>query len=103
MKTTLPLSLAAAAMVLAAGAQSAQADPYWVDQRQYNQDRRIDEGVANGSLTPWETRQLDRGQRRVDRMEGRFLSDGVLTGRERYRLNRRQNFESRRIWRKKHN
>ncbi|MDP1653442.1 MAG: hypothetical protein Q8L56_12050 [Rhodocyclaceae bacterium] len=80
----------------------AQANTPGIDQRQANQERRIDQGIASGSLTQREAARLDRGQERVDNMENRAKSDGVVTARERARLQNAQNVESRRIYRQKH-
>lgn len=73
-----------------------------VDQRQINQERRIEQGEASGALTGREAARLERGQARVDRIEARAKSDGVVTGRERARLERAQDVQSRAIYREKH-
>jgi len=80
----------------------AQADTPGIDQRQMNQERRIDQGIASGQLTAREALRLERGQERIDRMEDRAKADGVVTARERARIQHAQNIESRRIWREKH-
>ena len=80
----------------------AQANTPRIDQRQMNQDRRIDQGVASGELTKREATRLDRGQDRIENMEDKAKADGVVTRRERARLTHAQNFESRRIYRQKH-
>ena len=73
-----------------------------VDQRQINQERRIEQGVASGSLTPRETMRLERGQQRVENMEMRAKSDGVVTRQERAQLQHAQDVQSRHIAREKH-
>lgn len=80
----------------------AQAATPGVDQRQANQERRIDQGVASGSLTQREAARLERGQQRVERAENRAKADGVVTGRERARLDNAQDAQSRRIYAQKH-
>lgn len=80
----------------------AQASTPRVDTRQQNQERRIDQGVASGSLTQREANRLDAGQQRVDRMENRALTDGTVTGRERARLEHAQDVQSRRIHAQRH-
>ena len=99
--------IAAAAIAITAGlfAPPANAGPWTpgVDKREHNQGVRIWRGVKNGSLTVRETGQLIRGQVRIRRAERRAKSDGVVTFRERARLHRQLNRQSRRIWRKKHN
>lgn len=80
----------------------AQADTPRVDQRAANQQQRIDQGVASGSLTPRESNRLERGQQHVDNMEARARADGVVTRQERVRLQQAQNVESGRIYAQKH-
>ena len=88
-----------AAITLPASAQTATPG---IDQRQMNQERRIDQGIASGQLTQREANRLERGQDRVDNMENRAKSDGVVTARERNRIQHAQNVESKRIYRQKH-
>lgn len=80
----------------------AQANTPRVDQRQANQEHRIDQGVASGSLTQREANRLERGQQRVDNMENRAKADGVVTRRERAQLHHAQDVQSRRIYAQKH-
>lgn len=94
-------ALAAIAIVLPTLA-FAQANTPGIDQRQANQERRIDQGIASGSLTSREANRLERGQQHVDNMENRAKSDGVVTRQERARLNRAQNVQSERIYAQKH-
>jgi Ni/Co efflux regulator RcnB len=88
----------AAAMPAVASAQDAGA-------RQGEQQRRIDQGVRSGQLTPGETRHLERGEARLayrkDAMRAR--DDGRLTHHDRVALNRQENRLSRHIFRAKHN
>jgi uncharacterized membrane protein YebE (DUF533 family) len=97
------LVLSALALVTVLGAVAADACTSRVDQRQAYQHARIRQGVRNGQLTPREAMRLRMGQRHVRRMEWRAKSDGVLSWRERARLNHAQNVQSRRIYRLKHN
>jgi len=80
----------------------AQAETPVIDQRQINQEHRIDQGIANGQLNRREARRLDRQQDRIDRMENRANSDDVVTGKERARIGAAQNRASRHIAREKH-
>jgi uncharacterized membrane protein YebE (DUF533 family) len=84
------------------GAAFAQVDTPGIDQRQANQERRIDQGIASGQLNQREANRLDREQNRVDRMENRAKADGVVTNRERARITHEQNQASRHIAREKH-
>jgi hypothetical protein len=72
------------------------------DQRQHNQDRRIDQGVASGALTTPEARRLDRQQDAIERAEDKAKADGVVTHRERKHLGKMQNHSSKAIYRQKH-
>jgi hypothetical protein len=73
-----------------------------LDERQENQRDRIAQGVRSGELTRPETRRLVRGQEHLRRMERRAEADGDVTARERARLHREANQQSRRIRRQKH-
>lgn len=73
-----------------------------IDQRQENQQRRIDQGVQSGSLTPQEAARLQQGQQRVQNMENNAKADGVVTPGERKRIQRAQNTQSRHIAKQKH-
>lgn len=73
-----------------------------VDQRQVNQEARIQQGVASGSLTQQETMRLEKGQLHVQNVETKAKSDGVVTQQERHRLHHAQEVQSDRIYRQKH-
>lgn len=95
------LSLFAAA-IMGASLQ-AWADPTPnIDQRQIEQQQRINQGVQSGSLTPAEAARLQRGQAHVQAVETRAKADGVVTPQERRRITEVQNVENRRIARQKH-
>lgn len=96
-------SIAAAVLGLGLVAGAAQAQN--VDQRHYNQQRRIDQGLRSGSLTPGEARGAERQQRSIDRQEARMRgrNGGRLTGYDRALLQHREGRASRRIYDSKHN
>jgi hypothetical protein len=73
-----------------------------LNQREHHQSQRIRQGVRSGELTRPETRRLVRGESRLHRNEALARSDGLVTGRERARLQREANVESNRIYRQKH-
>ncbi len=73
-----------------------------VDQRQANQQKRIDQGVASGQLTGKEAARLEKGQERVQQMEDKAKADGKVTPKERARLQKAENVQSRHIAREKH-
>jgi hypothetical protein len=74
-----------------------------VDRREANQQRRINNGIGSGALTPKETYRLQRQQANINAQEARFKSDGNLSRRERRVLNHRLNRSSKNIYRAKHN
>ena len=74
-----------------------------IQQREQNQEKRIDQGVKSGELTPREAGKLDRQQTRIKQDETRMKSDGKLTNKERRKLTAEQNRASRDIHKKKHN
>jgi hypothetical protein len=76
-----------------------------VNQREGNQQQRINQGVNNGSLTSQEDARLQKGEQRIQNQESRDLTknDGHLTEAEQRRLNGEEDRESRRIYRAKHN
>jgi len=87
--TTLATGIALAVASIGAFAQGGMATPR-VDQREANQQARIDAGVASGQLTRREARGLERELAQI-RAAGRHArSDGVVTPRERRQLERLQ-------------
>ncbi len=104
---TLPLIAAAVLSLigLAASAQPASApgaNTPRIDQRQANQEQRIDKGVASGQLTKRETRRLEKEQARIDKVEDRAKADGTVSAKERKQLTHMQNKASRDIQHQKH-
>jgi len=74
-----------------------------IDQRQDRQERRIEQGVRSGELTPRETARLERGQARIREMERRALADGHISRRERAAIDREQTRQNQLIAQLKHN
>jgi len=74
-----------------------------VDQREKNQEQRIEQGVKSGELTPAETHRLEKQQGKIKADELVAKSDGKVTPAERQKLRREQNRASKTIYRKKHN
>lgn len=73
-----------------------------IDQRQANQEKRIEQGVTSGQLTPREANRLERKEDRIAHVEQRAKADGVVTGQERKHLTKMENHTSRDIRREKH-
>ena len=98
MKTTLLAALVAAIALPVA----AQTSTPRVDQRQANQEARIQQGVKSGELTPKETAKLEKGQAKVQAMEDKAKADGKVTPKERAKLAKAQNKQSKKIYKQKH-
>lgn len=74
-----------------------------IDQRQENQQERIEQGINSGALTDHEANRLENQQTRIENREAAAKADGVVTQTERSRLSHQQNKANRNIRRKKHN
>lgn len=94
--------LAVSALVLMTGMAFAEAETPVVDQRQTNQEQRIDQGIASGQLNDREANRLNKQQEHINKMEDRAKSDGVITKKERARIGAAQARASRHIAREKH-
>lgn len=88
---------AAAALPAAAQTQTPR-----VDQRQANQEARIERGVASGQLTGKEAAKLEKGQAKVQKTEDKAKADGTVTRKERAKLAKEQDQQSRKIHKQKH-
>ena len=95
-------TLALASIGAFAQAASAPAATPRIDQRQANQEKRVDQGIASGELNKRETRRLEKEQVAVNRAEDKAKADGTVTKKERTRLHKMQNHASRDIYRQKH-
>jgi CRISPR/Cas system-associated endoribonuclease Cas2 len=84
-----------------AGAGANVNDPN-IQQRMQNQERRIQQGVNSGQLTPKEAGKLEAREAKIRQDEARMKSDGKLTAKERQRLNRELDKASERIYKQKH-
>ena len=76
-----------------------------VNGREENQQKRIANGIKNGSLSPKETANLERREASVQKQEANDMAkhNGHLTKAEQRRLNERQNHISKSIYKDKHN
>ena len=74
-----------------------------VDQREQNQEKRIDQGIKSGELTKGEAARLGAQQEKIKVDEAKAKADGKVTAKERAKLKREQNRASRNVYRKKHN
>jgi hypothetical protein len=93
-----------AVTVLTTGAAWAQNTPAEQDQqRDVNQQQRIEQGLQSGQLSTKEAGQLERQQQHVDNMESHDLKNGSMSAGEQARLNAAQNRASADIAADKHN
>ena len=90
------------ALVALPAAAATSTDTPRVDQREANQQARIDQGVKSGELTPKETARLENGQAKVQAEEAKAKSDGVVTKKERTKLAHAQDKQSKKIHHQKH-
>ena len=85
-----------------AGAALAQDNK--INERQRNQQRRIGEGVENGTLSAGEAARLEKQEAAIHHgiRTDRQANGGRLTPQERRQVTRQQNRESKRIYKAKH-
>jgi hypothetical protein len=83
---------------MAAAADSGE----WFELRDQRNDARVANGAADGSLTNQELDRVENREQHVDNVTDRALADGDLTWRERRKLDRAHDRESRFIYRQKH-
>lgn len=94
--------IVAAVFALVALPVAAQTSTPRVDQRQANQEARIQQGVQSGELTPKEAASLEKGQAKVQAKEDKAKADGVVTPKEREKLAKAQDKQSKKIHKQKH-
>ena len=73
-----------------------------INERQDNQQARIQQGVDSGELTKRETVRLSKQQIKIKRKEMRFKSDGQFTKKERALVQRDLNKQNKAIYRQKY-
>jgi hypothetical protein len=86
-------------------AQNQQMKGGEIAERKRNEQKRIGEGLENGSVTAREARSMERQQQGINKTEAgmRQADGGKLTGADRKALNQEQNQASKKIYRDKHN
>ncbi len=94
--------LAVSALGLMTGMPYAQAETSVIDQRQANQEQRIDKGIESVQLNEREAARLNKQQDHIDNIENKAKADGVVTKKERARIGAAQERASRNIAREKH-
>jgi hypothetical protein len=73
-----------------------------VDRRQSNQDRRIEAGIRDGSLTRLESSRLRAQQAKIAHLERMARRDGYVSPREAAVIRQAQLVASRMIWAERH-
>lgn len=73
-----------------------------VNQRQHNQQHRIQQGVRSGQLTKEETQALRSERKAIHQKERAYKADGTLTKEERKDLHQDMNDLSKDIYQEKH-
>ena len=102
MKTT-AITLQLIAMSVLTTAAWAQTPAEQDQQRDVNQQQRIEQGLQSGQLSTKEAGSLERQEKHVDNMEARDLKNGSMSAGEQARLNAAQNKVSGDIYADKHN
>lgn len=96
------LSFFTAAVIVLGVSAAAMAGSRGIDRREHREQQRINQGIRSGELTRREAGRLEAGLARI-RIDERYAKrDGNLSDRERERLERELNRESRAIHRQKH-
>ena len=101
----LALTIGASAFAQAPAAPAAPKDPLAtpkIDQRQANQEKRIDQGISSGALTSKEATKLDKRETKIESDKLAAKADGKVTPAERRKLKREENRASRAIHKQKH-
>jgi uncharacterized membrane protein YebE (DUF533 family) len=73
-----------------------------IDQRQQNQDTRINNGIASGQLTSAEAARLKARETRIAQLEAAAKADGKVSKSERKEIKQAQNKTSHAIRNQKH-
>jgi len=74
-----------------------------INKREELQQKRIAHGIASGELNPKEAAHLEKQQDRIDNLENKVEADGVVTRKEKAKVEIVQDHASHAIYRKKHN
>ena len=101
--TIMPRLLAVVGLAVLTLPTVASADPGdWFKLRDQRNDARAEEGAASGSLTERESNRVEAREQHADNVTDRALADGDLTVRERRKLDRVYDRDSRFLYRQKH-
>jgi uncharacterized membrane protein YebE (DUF533 family) len=96
-------ALIAASSVFAQAAGTTTTAPLTrAEQRQVNQQKRIDQGVSSGQLTDKEATRLQKRNDKIDSEIDAAKADGKVTKGERRKIEAHQDASSRAIYKQKH-
>ncbi len=70
--------------------------------RESRQESRIKSGANSNTLTSREVKRLESGQDRVDSAQGKAIADGVVSKKEKIKIEKMQDRQSRQIYIQKH-
>ncbi|HEY1581176.1 MAG TPA: hypothetical protein VGF82_29255 [Terracidiphilus sp.] len=103
-KYVLVAALTAAPAITFAQTTASEQPKNPIVKREFNQQRRIENGIRHGAFTPRQGARLERQQMRIHRQfrAMRARNHGRLTMRQSRMVHRRMNITSRRIYRAKH-
>jgi len=90
MKIVSFVTTAALAALLSAPAFAQVQTTPRIEERQANQQQRIEQGLRSGRITPQEARVLQNEQRRIQVAERRAAADGRISRSERQRIEQMQ-------------
>ncbi|CAN5641985.1 hypothetical protein BH10CYA1_BH10CYA1_13890 [soil metagenome] len=97
------LAVGFAATTVLTSANQAEAKRWGVNARENRQQKRIYNGVANGSLTQHEAARMEKQQLKLAQREARMRQSGNgLSSNERAKLEREENRTSQNIYNQKH-
>ena len=102
LKTTLIAVMIASLPGLAIAQATDTTSTKRIDQRQANQEKRIEQGEKSGQLNQKEAARLEKGQARVQKKEDKAVADGKVTKKERAHIEHAQDNQSKKIQREKH-
>jgi hypothetical protein len=100
--TRTKIALALSIATLLSGAAFADTVAEKDQQRDVNQQQRIENGLQSGQLNTKEAGRLEREQQHVDRLEAHDMKDGHMSAAEQMKLDKAQNAASADIYKQKH-
>ncbi|MDI3319329.1 hypothetical protein [Pinibacter soli] len=91
-----------AAAIAITSATFAQTKTPEINKRQHNQQERIARGIDSGQLNAKETARLEKREAKIQSDKKEAKADGVVTQKEKAKLNREENKTSKAIYNQKH-